>query len=102
MIETAPTLGSVETSTRHKRQLAKQSLDYNMRDQTFRQLFPEYVARHEQEMKNRPEGSAPKATLDSGAGATRRNNDGLEIDGVMATAAALFAIFSIVLAMRFF
>ena len=108
MLESAPTLGSVETSTYQKRQNARQSLDYNMRDPVFQKLFPDYVEMHEKEMAARgttasANGNAAQAMSDSaaGAGALLRRNDRLEMQGLMATVAGLFAILSIVLAMRF-
>jgi len=109
MIETAPTLGSVETTTRQKKQLAHQSLDHNVKDPTFRKLFPNYVEKYAQEMAARGES----AETDDGAAGTlptseaallRRGRIGeaLEIQGLTAMAAGLFAILSIVVAaMRF-
>jgi len=41
MVETTPTLGSIETTTQTKRDLAHQSLEFNLRNDTFRTLFPE-------------------------------------------------------------
>ena len=101
MIETAPTLGSIETSTRQKKHLAKQSLAYNVRDETFCKLFPEYVERHQQQVAARGEEAEPLASLESATGSMLRRNDRLEMHGLLATAAGLFAILSIVLAMRF-
>jgi len=43
MIESNPTLGSMETTLAQKHKLAAQSLEYNCRDKTFCKLFPEYV-----------------------------------------------------------
>jgi len=102
MIETAPTLGSVETSTRQKKQLAKQSLAYNVRDPSFCNLFPDYVEAHQKEAEVRdgtPEGELQ--TSGSAVSAGLRRHDRLELQPLVATAAGLFAILSIVLAMRF-
>eukprot|EP00118_Oscarella_pearsei_P004129 m.17177 g.17177 ORF g.17177 m.17177 type:complete len:219 (+) comp27357_c0_seq2:79-735(+) len=41
MLETSPTLGSVETSDLQKRQYAYDSGPFNLHDSTFRELFPE-------------------------------------------------------------
>ncbi|XP_078616832.1 ubiquitin-conjugating enzyme E2 J2-like isoform X2 [Branchiostoma floridae x Branchiostoma japonicum] len=41
MLETTPTLGSINTSDYVKRQLALQSGPYNLKDRTFCELFPE-------------------------------------------------------------
>ncbi|XP_023238367.1 ubiquitin-conjugating enzyme E2 J2-like isoform X2 [Centruroides sculpturatus] len=43
MVEKNPTLGSIETSDFEKRQLALQSLDFNLKDPTFCEMFPEVV-----------------------------------------------------------
>lgn len=100
MIETAPTLGSIETTTRQKTQYAKQSLAYNVRDATFCKLFPDYVERHQEEIAARGGESEPLTSSDSASGALRRN-DRVEMQGLLATVAGIFAILSIVLAMRF-
>ena len=100
MIETAPTLGSVETSTRQKKLLARQSLAYNVRDPTFCKLFPDYEERHQKEVEERG-GVEMQASSESATLGRRNNNDRLEMQGLLATTAGLFAILSIVLAMRF-
>ncbi|XP_065061203.1 ubiquitin-conjugating enzyme E2 J2-like [Rhopilema esculentum] len=41
MLERAPTLGSIETSDFQKRQFAIRSLEFNIQNKTFRDLFPE-------------------------------------------------------------
>lgn len=52
MIETAPTLGSIETSDATKRQMAKQSLEYNvLKSPTFRKLFPDLVEVYKQRLE---------------------------------------------------
>lgn len=44
MLDTKPTTGSIETSTATKRKFAKESLEYNVKnDKIFCSLFPEYV-----------------------------------------------------------
>jgi len=42
-IEKSPTLGSINTTDYEKRQLAAQSLEYNLKDKMFCELFPETV-----------------------------------------------------------
>ena len=100
MLETAPTLGSVETSTRQKKILAKQSLEFNCRDNTFKKLFPEYVEMYEEKRKEEGATSASASTLAT-TSADPRNEHVFEVQGLLATAAGLVAILSIVLAMRF-
>lgn len=41
--ERSPTLGSIETSDFEKRQFAVQSLEFNLKDKIFCELFPESV-----------------------------------------------------------
>ncbi|KAG8568990.1 hypothetical protein GDO81_014226 [Engystomops pustulosus] len=61
MVEKGPTLGSIETSDFTKRQLAAQSLAYNLKDKVFCELFPEVVEeikqkqRAQEELNNRPQ-----------------------------------------------
>jgi ubiquitin-conjugating enzyme E2 J2 len=43
MLETTPTLGSIETSTQEKRKYARQSMEFNLKDETFCELFPDIV-----------------------------------------------------------
>lgn len=42
-IEKSPTLGSIDTTDFDKRQFAYQSLEYNLRDKQFCELFPDIV-----------------------------------------------------------
>lgn len=41
MLETTPTLGSCESTTYEKRRYARQSLEFNMKNEVFQELFPE-------------------------------------------------------------
>ncbi|XP_063572011.1 ubiquitin-conjugating enzyme E2 J2 isoform X1 [Pongo abelii] len=50
MVEKGPTLGSIETSDFTKRQLAAQSLAFNLKDKVFCELFPEVVEVRKMEM----------------------------------------------------
>jgi len=40
-LESTATLGSIETTDEEKRQLARQSHEFNVKDQIFAELFPE-------------------------------------------------------------
>jgi len=79
MLETAPTYGSMETSDYVKRDLARKSLAFNVRDTTFAKLFPHYVTMHEQRIRAESEqkaangstGSDHSPSLSSGPGAKR-------------------------------
>ncbi|KAL3862411.1 hypothetical protein ACJMK2_008378 [Sinanodonta woodiana] len=55
MLEKSPTLGSLETSDLTKRQLSAQSLQFNMGDKVFCELFPDVVEKYMEEMKKREE-----------------------------------------------
>lgn len=90
MIESNPTLGSIETSTSKKRQYAATSLEFNCRDKTFCKLFPEYVERWEEEKAAR----AQNQTSTSSAAQV-----GLRAEGdlpLAATFAGLVALLSII------
>ena len=43
MSETTPTYGSTESSTYEREQYAKKSLEFNLKNDTFRELFPEIL-----------------------------------------------------------
>lgn len=43
MVEKTPTTGSIETNDATKRKLARESLDWNVKEKMFCSLFPEYV-----------------------------------------------------------
>lgn len=106
MIESAPTLGSVESTKSQKEKLARLSLDYNVRNPAFCKLFPEYVELHRERLAARHSAlgisDTDEATMISQESSDRFGaNDGVEINGLFATAAGLIAVFSIIFAMRF-
>jgi ubiquitin-conjugating enzyme E2 J2 len=116
MIESKPTLGSIETTYRKKRLLAAASLEYNViNDRVFCQLFPEYVERYEQEkeqqlllQKQQQQHSSITSPLVSssslvhaGLGGPQGAGPFFVIPGFVATLAGLAAIVSIVWAVRF-
>jgi ubiquitin-conjugating enzyme E2 J2 len=78
MLETSPTLGSIETSDYTKRQLAAQSGAFNLKDTTFCELFPDLVQeikanllRRERELRNaqlRPGLGVLSSSVDSTGG----------------------------------
>uniref|UniRef100_A0A7S4A9Z4 UBC core domain-containing protein n=1 Tax=Pseudo-nitzschia australis TaxID=44445 RepID=A0A7S4A9Z4_9STRA len=106
MIESAPTLGSVESTKSQKEKLARLSLDYNVRNPAFCKLFPEYVELHRERLAARHSAlgisDTDEATMISQESSDRLGaNDVVEINGLFATAAGLIAVFSIIFAMRF-
>lgn len=107
MIESAPTLGSVETTTSQKQRFARQSLEFNVRDPSFCKLFPEYVElyREQQERRRAALGissTETRAVISHEPTQPLLGNDRGDIHGVFATAAGVIAILSaIVFAMRF-
>jgi ubiquitin-conjugating enzyme E2 J2 len=110
MIESSPTLGSIETSTRKKRQLAAASLEYNIKHEpTFSKLFPEYVARYEQELQQLQQQQKQTLT-DKDDTLSRRSAlppavaagaDVMVIPHALYPLAGIVAIVSIVFAVRF-
>ncbi|CAH3107996.1 unnamed protein product [Porites lobata] len=84
MVETSPTLGSIDTSEFQKRQLATMSGPFNLKDKIFCELFPDIVEEILAKMKERgEEREEQNLTQNSGnvkggvAGATREGNNGL-------------------------
>uniref|UniRef100_A0A8C5IQH7 Ubiquitin-conjugating enzyme E2 J2 n=2 Tax=Passerellidae TaxID=1729112 RepID=A0A8C5IQH7_JUNHY len=63
MVEKGPTLGSIETSEFTKRQLAAQSLAFNLKDKVFCELFPEVVEEMKQKQKAQDELSSRPPSL---------------------------------------
>lgn len=110
MVETAPTLGSIDTSEAQKRKLARQSLDFNVRDSNFCTLFPDYVDLHKKRVEERKQKLGPEAAARTGAqitsiggqrGAKMAGGNGQEeAQGLFAAAAGVVALLSILFAMR--
>ncbi|XP_063065356.1 ubiquitin-conjugating enzyme E2 J2 [Engraulis encrasicolus] len=59
MVEKGPTLGSIETSDFTKRQLASQSLAFNIKDRVFCELFPDVVDEIKQKQRLQGELASP-------------------------------------------
>merc|ERR1712159_919222 len=69
MLDSAPTLGSVDASTTQRRKLAAQSLEFNCRNETFRSLFPQYVELLEEQKRSGAIAAACAETAEPGASA---------------------------------
>lgn len=50
MLETTPTLGSTECTTYQREQFAKRSLRFNVKNETFKELFPDIVKEIQQKL----------------------------------------------------
>lgn len=98
MVETSPTLGSIDTSTSQKKTFARHSLEYNVKDDTFRNLFPELVEKHEEIMQERirllgegrvqKERDEYKGIMNSSDSSGERG----DLQGLMALLAGIFAV----------
>ena len=63
MIESNPTMGSIETSEYEKKVLAKQSLDFNLSNKTFVELFPDLVNEIRERKKRSAAAASDKKTV---------------------------------------
>lgn len=113
MIETAPTLGSIESTDSMKRRLAKQSLGFNVKDNNFMKLFPDLVEiqSERQRKQTQMQGAAgltsqkrkPSTKLSSSSNFSfgRRGDDNMQEEGVFVTiAAGVVALLSVLFAIR--
>lgn len=105
MIETNPTLGSIETTQSQKRKFAYQSLDFNCRDPMFRKLFPQYVELHKERLlaKQKALGITDPPSPPSYESAGHISaNEKVDFSGIFTTAAGVIALLSAVFfAIRF-
>jgi len=110
MVENSVTLGSIETSDARKRKLAQESLDYNVKDLQFTQLFPEYVElQKKQQQERRSQSSRNVASMSSSSTSASlsstttlgRHNDLPARPGFAAFFAGIGALLFIGFAMRF-
>lgn len=102
MIESNPTLGSIETTARKKKQLAAQSLQWNVeQNPPFVKLFPQYMERYEEEKRSRPNEN--ESGTASALGVTPRPVPGVAAlpPSIATILAGLVAILSILLVYRF-
>jgi len=94
MVDSAPTAGSIESSLTTKRKLAQQSLDYNVRDPVFCNLFPEYVELQQERRRLRSTSATSNTPVVS--------SDAIVMDDInelLAIGAGFVAVISLVLAM---
>ena len=108
MVESSPTLGSIETSLVQKHQFAKYSLDFNVKDETFCKLFPDLIAIHEDRLEKRIKALGPggkeqmKEDMNLISSGLKGDGGGiLEMQGFIAGCAGLIAFLSVLFAFRF-
>jgi len=53
MLESTPTLGSTETSVYERKEYARKSLQFNLKNDTFKELFPEICTEMQQKLLQR-------------------------------------------------
>jgi ubiquitin-conjugating enzyme E2 J2 len=71
MLDSQPTLGSMEASDDQRKQYARESLNENLKNPVFRKLFPQYAKLGEQrKSESRQERSPSQGTADNGNFAT--------------------------------
>ncbi|MCL4134237.1 UNVERIFIED_CONTAM: hypothetical protein GTU68_044799, partial [Idotea baltica] len=63
MLETSPTFGSIETSDFEKKDLARQSLSFNIKNKTFCELFEDIVEEIQEKIAKREREMAERAKL---------------------------------------
>ncbi|CAH1775760.1 unnamed protein product [Owenia fusiformis] len=82
MLEKSPTLGSIETSDYTKRQLAAQSLHFNLQDKQFVDCFPNLAEEMRQTLKKREEEMARSAELNNRSVNAGLANSSSRVQGV--------------------
>jgi ubiquitin-conjugating enzyme E2 J2 len=105
MVETAPTLGSIESTESQKKKFAQFSLDFNVREQKFATLFPELVALQKRNMEERIRTMGPASAAKTDEELNKIANgcsEGLfEFQGLLTGLAGFLAVLSIYFAIRF-
>ena len=72
MLEKTPTLGSVETSDYQKKNLARKSHEFNLRNKVFTELFPEHAAKSTEFERKRLREERLSASLSRSAAAASK------------------------------
>eukprot|EP01083_Nonionella_stella_P238229 834986_1 len=105
MVETAPTLGSIETSSSQKKGFAKHSLEFNVQDEKFQKLFPDLVEKHKEITEERirvlGENRVLREKEEFAVMNRSEKKDNEELQGLFAIMAGFVAVLSILFAMRF-
>jgi len=105
MVETAPTLGSVESTVSQKKKFAQFSLDFNVRDPKFSNLFPDLVDLQKKNMEERIKTMGPGGLAKTNEELNKIANgasEGMnEIHSLLTGFAGIVAVLSIIFAMRY-
>jgi len=107
MVETAPTLGSVDppTSEAQKKNYAQLSLDFNVRDPKFSNLFPELVDLQKKNMEERIKtmgpGSIAKTNEELEKMANGASEGAIDIHVLLTGFAGILAVLSIIFAVLY-
>ena len=105
MVETAPTLGSIESSISQKKTFARHSLEFNVKDEKFKMLFPELVTKYEELMQERirliGENRVMREREEFALMNRSEHKENEELQGLFAMMAGFVALVSILFAMRF-
>lgn len=91
MLETTPTLGSCESTSYEKRKYARQSLEFNMKNEVFCELFPEVCEEINERLakieEHRKQNAANNNTASSAANGTAGGAAGTPAEGMEGDAA---------------
>lgn len=103
MLDSAPTLGSVECSAAKRKQLARDSLAYNCQDPTFCDLFEDLVDLHKEQQKQRQEAGGPEASGSEGGACAEYGALGAQdTNCAVAVVLVAFALGSMTLLLKIF
>mmetsp|Transcript_24568 Transcript_24568/g.28984 ORF Transcript_24568/g.28984 Transcript_24568/m.28984 type:complete len:223 (+) Transcript_24568:240-908(+) len=105
MVETAPTLGSVDSTEAQKKKFAQFSLDFNVRDPKFSNLFPELVDLQKKKMEERIKTMGPggiaKSNEELNKIANGASEGAIDIQALLTGFVGILAVLSIIFAMRY-
>lgn len=73
MLENSPLLGSCESTTYEKKKLAMNSMEFNLKNETFLELFPDLVTEIQEKLEKLNELKKQNAKEANGRGATETN-----------------------------
>ncbi len=100
MLETSPTLGSIETSDFGKRQLAQRSHEFNLKNATFKELFPDIAAKSKQIIENgaKPNSESKKAPSTTSTSNVRGDDAGFGLQNAVTNVLVIggFAAFAFI------